>query len=90
MKIARIITDIRPIFNDDATDIDASVISYTLRLNYDNPEGNHSLSIAMDESDIEELIQQCNRAFSKAQLSKDRMRNTAGIPTIISGEQPDE
>ncbi len=55
---ARIVTDIRPVFNDlddDQLKMDGAVVSYTLRLNFDNRDGNHSLSIALDESDVLDL-----------------------------------
>ncbi len=84
---ARIITDIRPIFNDsdDQMEIDGAVISYTLRLHYDNRECEHSLSIALDEVDIRVLQQQCERAIKKAEMSKAVMQKTE-TPTIISGD----
>lgn len=88
---ARIVTDIRPIFNDDGQDemrIDGAVISFTLRLHFDNREGNHSLSIALDEADVRELQHQCDRALRKAKHAKGRME--ASFPTVISGEAINE
>ena len=82
---ARIITDIRPIFSDDAGKIEGAVVSHTLRLRFDNVEGDHELSIAMDKSDIEKLARQCERALRKAHTAHDLMVNTATVPTIISG-----
>ncbi len=92
---ARIVTDIRPVFNDlddDQLAIDGAVVSYTLRLHFDNREGDHSLSIALDEADILVLKDQCERALRKAKIAFDRMSHpqTAGIPTVISGEDTNE
>ena len=61
-----------------------------LRLHFDNREGNHSLSVALDETDVRRLKYQCERALHKAELSQRRMQDMASIPTIISGEANDE
>ncbi len=85
---ARIIADIRPIFNDSDGDqmaIDGAVVTYTLRLHYDNREGEHNLSMALDEVDIRALQHQCDRAIKKAEFSKSAMMDT-GTPTIIAGD----
>lgn len=82
----RILTDIRPIFDNDGESIKAAVISYTLRLRYDNVEGDHDISIAMDEEDVRRLRDQCERAMRKAEKGKELM-NTFNIPSVISGER---
>jgi len=90
---ARIVTDIRPIFNDvddEQMDIDAAVVAFTLRLHYDDREGNHSLSVALDEADVRTLKYQCERALHKAELAQRRMQDMARGPTIIAGAANDE
>lgn len=90
---ARIFTDVRPVFNDeddDSLDIDAAVISYTLRLHFDNREGNHSLSIALDEDDIHTIQKQCDRALRKSQVTRRRICQAADIPSVIFGEKTDD
>ncbi len=89
----RIVTDVRPIFNDvdgEHMEIDAAVVAFTLRLYYDNREGDHSLSVALDETDVLKLKYQCERAVQEARLTQHRMWDKADIPTIISGEVQDE
>lgn len=86
---ARVITDIRPLFNQQATALDAAVISFTLRLYFDSREHHHSLSIAMDEPDIKHLKAECERALAKAQTARKRMV-AADVPTLISGRNDDE
>lgn len=85
----RILTDIRPLFTEEADAIEAAVVSYTLRLRYDDVEGDHELSIAMDEEDVRELSQQCERALKKASTAQDVMKRKVGIPTIVTGERDD-
>ena len=82
----RVITDIRPVFSEDASHIEGSVVSHTLRLRYDSTEGDHSISIAMDESDIRELERQCKRALLKAQTARCLMVDKAEVQTVISGD----
>lgn len=88
---ARIVTDIRPVFNDDDVDvkIDGAVVSFTLRLHYDSRDGNHTLSIALDEADIHGLVKQCERALKKATVAKEMMTEQAHVNTFISGESDD-
>jgi hypothetical protein len=86
LQSARVVTDIRPVFSEDANCIDGSVVSHTLRLRYDSTEGDHSISIAMDEADIRELKRQCERALLKAQTARTLMADKAELPTVISGD----
>lgn len=90
LQTAKLITDIRPIFDKGANVIQGSVVSYTLRLHFDNREGNHSLSIALDEEDVLRLKAQCDRALRKAQLARTVMAGKAEIPTIIAGAKSDD
>lgn len=83
---ARILTDIRPLFTNDAASIEGAVVSYTLRLRYDSVEGEHALSIAMDEGDVRNLAEQCARALTKARTAQVMMRSKIEIPTIVTGE----
>jgi hypothetical protein len=89
LRRARILTDIRPLYNNDATEIEGAVVSHTLRLRYDSIDGNHQLSIAMDELDVRELVKECERALRKATTARHLMKDKVNVPTIISGEQED-
>jgi hypothetical protein len=86
---ARILTDIRPIFNEEATAVDGAIVAHTFRLYFDCVDGGHELNIAMDESDIQRLAEQCERALRKAGTARDLMVEKAKVPTIISGEGDD-
>ena len=86
LQSVRVVTDIRPVFTEEADRIEGSVVSHTLRLRYDSTEGDHSISIAMDEADIRELERQCKRALLKAQTARVLMADKAEVPTIISGD----
>ena len=89
LQRTRILTDIRPLYNNDATEIEGAVVSHTLRLRYSRIDGNHQLSIAMDELDVRELAKECDRALRKATTARDLMKDKVDVPTIISGEPDD-
>jgi hypothetical protein len=86
LQATRIVTDIRPVFDNDVTKIDGAVVSFTLRLSYDNSEGNHSLSIAMNQEDIKILKDQCDRALKKGALARDTI-SSLPLRVTISGSE---
>ena len=67
-RSARLVTDARPIFNEDATEEPAFVIIHTLKINYtEGAQGGprKSISLALDADDIEELEEILERARTK-------------------------
>jgi hypothetical protein len=82
----RIITDVRPLFDESAQHIEGAVISFVLRLRYDNSEGDHDISIAMDEEDVKQLLDQCQRAQRKAYTARTLLNDRAEVPTFVAGE----
>ncbi len=90
---ARIVADVRPVFNDFEDSniaINGAIVSFTMRLHYDNRSGDNGLSLALDEGDILLLKEQCERAIEKAKFVRDFMEKQGKIPTVISGEQNDD
>lgn len=85
---ARIVTDIRPVFDESASEIAAAVISQTLRIYFSSEEGDHSLSIALDQLDLERLRESCDRAIKKARVAQ-KLIGESKVPASIAGE-PDE
>ncbi len=83
---ARIMTDIRPVFDIDATGIEGTLITHTLRLRYDDDATEHAISVAMDLVDIKKLREQCDRAISKAKVASDFMNHKAEVVSIIAGD----
>jgi hypothetical protein len=68
---ARVVTDIRPVFGFDVEDLPkAAVIIHTLSLHYYH-EGNHrEIRLALDEFDIDDIIEALERASKKAESLK--------------------
>jgi hypothetical protein len=87
---AKILTDIRPIFSEDASTIDGSVVSFTLRLYFDSLEGSKSLSIALNHKDVKKLQKNCERAIKKAETAKTFMVDDNKKRTIICGDEDDD
>lgn len=86
VQSAQIIPDIRPIFNEDLDSIECAVVSHTLQLKYDSVEGDHTLSLAMDDADVRKLLDQCERALRKAEVASRTMVRCTGLPIFISGQ----
>jgi hypothetical protein len=57
-----------------------------LRLQYDSADGEHELSLALDEEDIAKLMRQCERALKKSSAARKLMEEKAGVPTILPGQ----
>src|SRR4030042_12473 len=82
----KILTDIRPIYDEDASEIQGSIISDNLRIYYDTFSGGNSLSLAMDEKDVKKLMKVCERALKKAETAKKFMLTHDVKRTFICGE----
>lgn len=88
LQNAQILTDIRPVFNMDASDINGAIVTYILQIRFDSADNDHSLSIAMDHKDVEQLAQECARALAKADTAIRVMASSGAMPTLISGKDP--
>lgn len=85
LQSSHVITDIRPLFNKDASEIQGTTISHKLLLRYDDVEGEHGLSVALDERDLKALIRQCERALTKSRTTQTQLKKKANLETLIPG-----
>ena len=86
LKDARIFTDIRPVYNKDATEIRRMTVTHQLVLEYLNGSGeNARLHIAADASDIHKLERLCERARRKSLILAEEL-GKQGWPTFVIGE----
>jgi hypothetical protein len=90
LRSALIVTDIRPVYNFDGSDIRAAVVSQTLRIYFDTEEMSQSLSIAIDEQDIVRLKESCEKALRKAHTAKQLLQERLGLRATITGEDNGE
>jgi len=86
----RVLTDIRPVFDEPRANIIGAVITQTLRLGYTADSGDESLSIALDGNMVKTLRDECNRAIAKAQEAKKLMSVKCGIRTVELHEDADD
>lgn len=78
---ARLITDVRPVFNDSASEVDELVITHMLTLDYsDGSQRNSSITLAMDQEDIAQLQNQCERAATKILTLKGALKD---FPLVV-------
>ena len=74
--MASIITDVRPVFNDAATEIDELVITHMLSVDYtDGTQHKTVLTLAMDQEDVAQLQAQCERAAQKVLTLKNGFKD---------------
>jgi hypothetical protein len=83
----KILTDVRPIYNEDASDISGAIVSYTLRLDYNTIGHNKTISLAMDKDDVRKLRNMCDRALKKSETAKKFMLAHDVERTLICGEE---
>ena len=88
---ARIITDVRPVFDKERGNIVGTTIRQTMRLEYMANDGTvTSLSIGLDASDLVRIRQACEDAIHKADVAAKTMQSIGSGEVIISGEDDDE
>ena len=87
LRDARIITDIRPVFDVDRTEIVGAVISQTFKIEYTSDDGAHAIAFAIDENDIRKLRKACDLALTKSEKSKIMLTSKCGVPAFNSGEE---
>lgn len=84
----RIITSIRPIYNDVRTRIVGNTIVQTLRLEYVNSAGSRaSTSVALDMSDVKKLRNVCEWAVAKAAVARQDLEEGKQTEIIMTGEE---
>jgi hypothetical protein len=84
---ARIITDIRPVFDLPRNQVVGSTIRQTLRLEYMSVDGTvASMSIGLDADDINRLKKTCDEAIHKTDVAKETLEKSGLTDIIVPGE----
>jgi hypothetical protein len=84
----RLLTSIRPVFDDPRESIVGSTIVQTLRIEYVAGNGDQSsISIAVDADDIRQLMTECERSLNKAKTAKTQIEHKWNLEAIIPGEE---
>jgi hypothetical protein len=84
---SRILTDIRPVFDDARNTIVGADITQTLRLDYFGSESViNSISVAVDVADIEQLKKACEEALRKAEAARTLIEKNTELSAVLPGE----
>jgi hypothetical protein len=67
---SRILTDIRPVFDDDAENVSAALIHHNLKITYQSNDEQKTFFVALDNYDIDALIANLEKAKKKRSLIK--------------------
>jgi hypothetical protein len=78
---SRVSTDIRPVFKGDEISVAAVLIMHTLKIHYHSGEEHKDFFIALDDKDVQELINSLERAKAKGK-SLETLIEAANIPYI--------
>jgi hypothetical protein len=82
---ARILTDIRPVFNDKGDSVDAAVIVHNLRIHYGENSDHKDFYVALDTNDIQSLREVLDRADAKAKCLLGLLK-TSGVSYLDAEE----
>jgi len=87
---SRILTDLRPVFNESASEIKDMILTHSLVLYYsDGAKQPQELHLTLDWQDIAQLREACDRADLKSERILELMKNNPW-PTIKYPEIPDQ
>jgi hypothetical protein len=85
---ARIITDIRPVFDTARSQIVGSTIRHTFRLEYAGIDGTtSSMSVGLDANDIAKIKEACEEAGNKVAAVQKLLKKGGISEIIIPGEE---
>jgi hypothetical protein len=86
----KILTDVRPVFDEAARSLDHMVIGFVLELEFDGRMDDlEKLFVALDATDIAKLKSECERAETKVQTLKESLKSV-GRPISVAGDDEDE
>lgn len=80
-------TDIRPVFDDDREVIVGAVISQIIRIHFSRGPERRELSLALDNDDIDDLIEKLQTAKRKSEHARALVMEKAGLKAFVVGEE---
>ncbi len=89
LQDAGVVTDIRPIFSRDRSEIAGAMIMQTLTVEYLESGKKKSISFALDESDLENLRDISIESLNKAELSQKLISDNCDLTAFIVGDDSD-
>ena len=86
----RVLSDLRPVFCDQGLQIEAAVVLHTLQITYRSAGKAGQLAVAMDETDLQRLARQCEKALNKSETMREQICRKAEVPTLSATEMDTE
>lgn len=86
---ARLLTDLRPVYDKQAKKMLRMVVTHQLVLKYSEENSEKKIYLAVDASDLEKLEKECKRARDKANVVSESMKDLDWA-TCIVGENNEE
>lgn len=86
----RIVTDLRPVFDDDHATLVGGIVRHVMRLSYSSVGDETSLSIVLDRKDIEDIRQSCDEALKKEGILSAFMTEPNAVQKVDPREQRNE
>jgi hypothetical protein len=80
----KILTELRPVYDDELTAAKALLLSNTLVIDYEDGESWRRLHLTVDEQDLVSLQDQITRARAKAALMKEQA-GKLDVPFLVAG-----
>lgn len=87
LSSASVLTDIRPVFDDNREAVVGDIVYITLKLYFMNSEDRKQLSLALDMNDVSNLITKLQNAQGKARALQDRLSSGIKSDVFIAGEE---
>jgi len=84
---ARVVTDVRPVFDRDASIPLSAIICHTLRLAYRSSGETRNLELAIDTADLKRMVREAERALAKAEALSQFLRHPTPLPHRIAGDE---
>jgi hypothetical protein len=82
---ARILTDVRPVFDEKGETVDAAVIVHNLRIHYGQDSEHKDFYVSLDTSDIADIREALDRADAKAK-SLEGILKRSGVSFLDADE----
>lgn len=90
LRDVEVVTAVRPVFDSSAEHTLGAVISHTLHIRYHVEMRMESLSLVLDQKDLERLIEASRKAMKKSLALKEQLKQTFPRITLAGQEDADE
>jgi hypothetical protein len=81
----KVLTDVRPVFNEKGDVIVQSIIAHVLSIDYHDGQDHHVIQFTLDAQDIADLKKECERAEQKSSVLKQDLK-AVDWPTSVFRE----